>query len=185
MPIVQIGYFAIILACFTYTAQWSGGLWLNSDANSTTFQSIKFTNTADPANQTYFFTGILGETSGDIYTHGWYNNGTWYSFITRIAHDFSFVWYKLYTPQGSVNAFDISPTEDFFYFLKFSTDTNADLRLYKGDAENGAIVLTFDITSFQGESQANIEIIPSNDALYINTDSFASDSSSQGLIIMR
>ena len=46
-------------------------------------------------------------------------------------------------------------------------------------------MLTFDITSFQGESQANIEVTPSNDALYLNTDSFASDSSSQGLIIMR
>ena len=56
--------------------------------------------------------------------------------------------------------------------------------MYKGDASTGEIVLSFNLTSFWVEYKANIDITPSNDALYINTDSFSSDTAHK-LIIMR
>ena len=72
--------------------------------------------TSNPANQTYFLRGRLGATSGDIYAFGHHKNGTTYTFVARLNNDFSYVWYKLSAPEGSYYTFDVSPTEDFFYF---------------------------------------------------------------------
>ena len=167
-----------------YTTQGSGGLWLNSDANSTTFQSIKLSNTAALANDTYLLRGRLGATSGDIYTYGTYYNTTTYSFIARLNSSFSYVWYKFYTPQGSFKTFDVSPTEDFFYFFESSFGSTDNPRLYKGDALTGEIVFSFNLTLFKTDDSANIDITPSNDALYMNTDSLGSNTTHK-LLIMR
>ena len=174
----------LIMSCFIYTIQGSGGIWLNSNDSSTTFQSIKLTKTSNPANQTEIYQGRIGETSGDIYIYGYHRNDTTYSFIARMTDSFSYVWYKLYTPRGSFYTFDVSPTEDFFYFWDYAGNTSSEFRLYKGDATNGDIVLSFNLTSFWTEYKAYIGITPSNDALYMNTDSYESNTTHK-LIIMR
>ena len=56
--------------------------------------------------------------------------------------------------------------------------------MFKGDASTGEIVLSFSLTSFWTDYAANIGITPSNDALYMNTDSFGANTT-HGLIIMR
>ena len=126
----------------------------------------------------------IGETSGDTYTYGTYNNGTTYTFIARLTSSFSYVWYKLYIPRGSSFSFDVSPTEDFFYYLEKAENTNDNLRLCKCDASNGNMVFSFSLTSFWTEQNAHIGITPSNDALYINTDSFDTNTTHR-LLIMR
>ena len=56
--------------------------------------------------------------------------------------------------------------------------------MLKGDASTGEIVLSFSLTSFWTDYAANIGITPSNDALYMNTDSLGS-STTHRLLIMR
>ena len=107
-----------------------------------------------------------------------------YTFVARLKDDFSYVWYKLSEPVSSYYAFDVSPTEDYFYFWDLAYNSNSDLRLYKGDASTGEIVFSFNLTSFWTEYKSNIGITPSNDALYMNADS-PSSSTTNKLIIMR
>ena len=101
-----------------------------------------------------------------------------------MTDSFSYVWYKLFAPEGSYDTFDVSPTEDFFYFWEFNGHGDFELRLYKGDASTGDIVFSFNLTSFSTDFQSYISITPSNDALYMNTDSLDSDTA-HDLIIMR
>ena len=126
----------------------------------------------------------FGAISGSIYTYGTHYNDTTYSFIARLTESFSYVWYKLYTPRGSYYTFDVSPTEDFYYFLDLATNSNTDLILYKCDASNGDMVLSFSLTSVWTEYKANIGITPSNDALYMNTKTTGSNATHK-LLIMR
>ena len=138
----------------------------------TTFQSIIYENSADFARETVFLSGKIGQVSGDTYLEGSYTlaNTSQLIYIARQTEKTTNVWNKIYDHVLPYYAFDVSPTEDYLYYCLLST---SQLMLYKVDASNGNAdtVLELIYSSFFFEYSPHIAITPSNDALYINTDS--------------
>ena len=156
-------------------------LWVNSDANSTTFQRIIHENAADLTADVYFLRGRFGKISGDTYLYGWYKNSTEATYIIRQNQNLTVVWSRLYSRVGSYYTFDVSPSEDFLYYCQLSRYR---LEIYKINATNGDAISSNEVYTFWTEWFANIGVTPSNDALYINTDSYNA-STTEGIVLLR
>ena len=57
------------------------------------------------------------------------------------------------------------------------------MQIFQTDADNGDVDLAMRITDIRSEFKANLVVNPGNTALFINTDSIASDSAYGGAFL--